>query len=87
MWNLVLVYLETVLVLVQIGARFVPNIPQAQKSFWTHTMELLGDLGPMESPFGLFADSANLDAGLVHGLCRRTIGSKIILDTHDGTSR
>jgi hypothetical protein len=33
-------------------------------------MELLGDLGPMEPCFGLFADSANLDARLVHGLCR-----------------
>jgi hypothetical protein len=55
----------------QIGARFAPNITQAQKSFWTHTMKLLGDLGRVESRFGLFAHSANLDAKLVHGL-RRT---------------
>jgi hypothetical protein len=34
-------------------------------------MELLGDLGHVESLFDLFADSANLDARLVHGL-RRT---------------
>jgi hypothetical protein len=34
-------------------------------------MELLGDLGYVESRFGLFANSANLDARLVHGL-RRT---------------
>jgi hypothetical protein len=34
-------------------------------------MELLGDLGHVESRFGLFADSANLDARLVQGL-RRT---------------
>jgi hypothetical protein len=34
-------------------------------------MELLGDLGHVESHFGLFADSANLDARLVHSL-RRT---------------
>jgi hypothetical protein len=28
----------------------VPNIPLAQKSFWTHPMELLGDVGhvPLE---------------------------------------
>jgi hypothetical protein len=26
---------------------------QAQKSFWAHTMELLGDLGHVESHFGL----------------------------------
>jgi hypothetical protein len=33
-------------------------------------MELLGDLGHVESLFGLFVDSANLDARLVHGLCQ-----------------
>jgi hypothetical protein len=37
-------------------------MPQAQKTFWMHMMELLGDLGHMESRFGLFGDSANLDA-------------------------
>jgi hypothetical protein len=31
-------------------------------------MGLLGDLGHVESRFGLFADSANLDARLVHGV-------------------
>jgi hypothetical protein len=33
-------------------------------------MELLGDLGHVESHFGLFADSANVDTRLVHGLRR-----------------
>jgi hypothetical protein len=33
-------------------------------------MELLGDLGHVESRFGPFADSANLDARLMHGLCQ-----------------
>jgi hypothetical protein len=33
-----------------------------------HTMELLGDLSHVESHFGLFLYSANLDARLVHGL-------------------
>jgi hypothetical protein len=40
----------------------VLNVPQAQKLFWTHTMELLGDVGHVESCFGAFGDSANLDA-------------------------
>jgi hypothetical protein len=40
----------------------VPNIPQAQKSFCMHTMELLSDVGQVESRFSLFEDSANLDA-------------------------
>jgi hypothetical protein len=43
-------------------AQFVPNVPQAQKSFWTHKMELLGDVGHVESCFGLFGDSVSLDA-------------------------
>jgi hypothetical protein len=34
----------------------VPNIPQAQKSFLMHPMELLGDVGHLESRFGLFGD-------------------------------
>jgi hypothetical protein len=33
-------------------------------------MELLGDVGHVEDRFGLFGDSANLDARYVHGLCR-----------------
>ena len=35
----------------------------AQKSFWTHLMELLGDVGHVESHFFLFGDS--LGVGLV----------------------
>ena len=29
----------------KIGARLAPNISLARKSFWTHPMELLGDVG------------------------------------------
>jgi hypothetical protein len=39
-----------------------------------HTMELLGNLGHVESHFGLFADSANLDARLVHVLRQKYHG-------------
>jgi hypothetical protein len=52
-----------------------------------HTMELLGDFSHVESHFGLFADSANLDARSVHVCAERSIGSKIILDAPDGTPR
>jgi hypothetical protein len=78
------------------GARFASNVSHARKSFWTHTVEQLGDLGHVESrfsPFGycvivsLFGDSARLDARQVHGLCIATIGLKIILDTPDATPR
>ena len=54
-----------------IGALFVPNVPLAQESFWTHPMVLLGDEAQVEARFSPFEDSANLDARLVHGL-RRT---------------
>jgi hypothetical protein len=36
-------HLETVLVSDKIGARFAPNVPSAQKSFWTHPLALVGD--------------------------------------------
>ena len=40
------------------------NVPYAWKSFWTHPIELLGDVGHVESHFGLFGDWVRL----VHGL-------------------
>jgi hypothetical protein len=33
-----------------------------------HPMELVSDVGHVESRFGLFGDSATLEARLVHGL-------------------
>jgi hypothetical protein len=47
---------------------FVLNIPQAQKSFWTHPIEHLGDVGHVESHFGLFRDSISIGVRYVHGL-------------------
>ena len=44
------------------------NVPLAQKSFWTHPTELLGDVGHVESHFFLFVDSVNVGAREVHGL-------------------
>jgi hypothetical protein len=38
------------------------NVPQAQKSFWTHPMELLGVVGHLESRFGLFGDGVSVGA-------------------------
>jgi hypothetical protein len=66
-WNLTLVRLEIVLVL---GVRFPLNVPQAQKSFWTHPMVLLGGDAQLEARSGPFGDSANLDARYVHSLCQ-----------------
>jgi hypothetical protein len=50
-------------------------------------MELLDDKAQVEARFGPFGDSANLDGRYVHGLRQHTIGSEIILDAPDGTSR
>jgi hypothetical protein len=44
------------------GAQFAPNIPLAQKLFWMHPMELLGDMGHVESHFGLFGGSVSVSA-------------------------
>ena len=65
-WKLVLVCLEIVLIWVEDRC-----IPQAQKSFWTHMMVLLGDKAQVKARFGPFGESANLDRRYVHGL-RRT---------------
>ena len=40
----------------------MPNGPQAKKSFWMHLLVLLGEEAQVEARFGLFGDSANLDA-------------------------
>jgi hypothetical protein len=62
---------DSVSVGAKIGSRFAPYILQAQKSFWTRTIELLGDLGHVGSRFNLFVDSTNLATRLVQGF-RRT---------------
>jgi hypothetical protein len=42
---------------------FALNIPQAQKLFWTHPIEHLGDVGHVEYDFGPFRDSVSIGAG------------------------
>ena len=46
----------------KIGARFAPNMPLDQKSFWMHPMVLLCDEAQLEAHFDLFRDIANVDA-------------------------
>jgi hypothetical protein len=40
----------------------VSNVLEARKSFCTHQMELLGDVGLVESRFGPFGDCASVGA-------------------------
>jgi hypothetical protein len=41
---------------------FAPNVPSAQKSFWTHPMILQGDEAQVEACLSPFEDSAKHDA-------------------------
>jgi hypothetical protein len=41
---------------------FALNVPQAQRSLWTHPIEHLGDLGHEESHFDLFGESLSIGA-------------------------
>jgi hypothetical protein len=50
-------------------------------------MELLGDVGHVDSRFGPFGDNVGVGARSVHGLRKHLIGSEIVLDTPDGTPR
>ena len=45
----------------------MPNAPYSKKPFWMQPMVLLAEEAQVEGWFGLFGDSANLDARL-HGL-------------------
>jgi hypothetical protein len=45
-----------------IDPQFAPNVLQPYKLFWTHPMELLDNVGHVESPFGPFRDSVSFDA-------------------------
>jgi hypothetical protein len=40
----------------------VPNIPYAQKLFWTHPMVLLGDEAKVEAQFSPFGYSVSVSA-------------------------
>ena len=57
---LVSVRLEIVLILTE--ATCTPNVPEAQKSFWTHPVELPGDVRHVECHFGPFGDSVSVSA-------------------------
>jgi hypothetical protein len=67
--------------------RFASNIPQAQKSFWMHPMELLGDVGHRESRFGPFRIVLVLVQDSCTVCAMRTIGLEIVLDAVDSTPR
>jgi hypothetical protein len=81
------VCLEIVLILRQGRAQFALNVPHAQKSFWTHPMVVLGDVGHVESCFGPFGDSVGVGRGRCMVCAKHTVGSEIVLDAPDSTPR
>jgi hypothetical protein len=62
MSNVILVRLETVLVSVQDRCTVCIKCTMGSELFWTHLIELLGDVGHVKCHFGPFGGSANLDA-------------------------
>jgi hypothetical protein len=50
-------------------------------------MELLGDLGHVESRFSLVGDGVSIGARQVHGLRPTYHRLRIVLDVPDGTAR
>jgi hypothetical protein len=62
MWNVVLVRLEIELASVQERSTVCVERSKAQKSFWMHPMELIGDVGHVESCFGPFEDGVSVHA-------------------------
>jgi hypothetical protein len=66
MRKLVLVLSDIVLILTQDRCTVYVEYTKAGKSFWTHLMELLGDVCHVESHLFLFGDNISVGARLVH---------------------
>jgi hypothetical protein len=70
MWNLVLVYLQVVLIWMQDWSMVCAERTMASEIILNEPEVLLVDEAQVEARFGPFGDSANLEARLVHGLRR-----------------
>jgi hypothetical protein len=60
--KLVSVHLNILLIVTQDRCTFAPNVPLAENFFLTHPMELLCNVGHLESRFGPFGDSVSVGA-------------------------
>jgi hypothetical protein len=65
----------------------VPNLPLAQKSFWTNLMVLLGDEAQIEHILVCLVIVLILRHEWCMVCAKRTTGSKIALDTPNGMPR
>ena len=57
------------------------------ESFWTHLIELLGDVGHVESRFGPFRDGVIVVQDRCMACAKHSVGSRNVLDAPDGTPR
>ena len=62
MWNLILIHLEMVLVLLQDRCKVCAKHTIGPETVLVAPMVLLGDEAQVQAHFGLFRDSASLDA-------------------------
>jgi hypothetical protein len=69
-WNLISIGFETVLASVQHRCLVFVKRTIGIEIIVDELDGLLGDESQVNARFGPFGDSATLDAGLVHGLCR-----------------
>ena len=60
---------DIVLILMQDSCMVCVDHAIGSEIVWMHPMELLGDVGHVESHFFPFVDSVSVGARLVHGLC------------------
>jgi hypothetical protein len=61
-WKLNSVHLEILLILAQDRCTVCAERTTSLEILWTHSMELLGDVGLVESPFGSFSDCVSVSA-------------------------
>ena len=86
-WKLVLVLLKIVLISVKDWCRVCTIVLYAQKSFWAHQMELLGDVGEVEARFSLLEIVLIWKQDRFTLCAERAIGSEISWDGPDCTAR
>jgi hypothetical protein len=85
MWKLDSVHMEILQILTQHRCMLCAERTTSSKTVLDGPDVTLGDLGHVDSRFGLFGDSVSVSARQVHGLRQTYHRLRIILDAPDGT--
>ena len=86
-WKLVSILSDIVLILTQDRCTVCVERTIGSDIVWTHSVELLGDVGHLDSCFLLFGDSVRSVQDRCMVCARHATGSEIVLDALDGTTR